>query len=131
MGDLAMNNFECAKEMDYERAFVMLMRFSTFFIDKVAGHKSFKTKAPEKNELKAECAKVLDETAVIKRELLRRYAAEARATAEEEEHRQQQADQVKDQDGKVFLEVKDLENRDREVLTKAGLRSAEPGLELR
>ena len=70
----------CAKENDFERAYVMLFRFSIFFIEKVASHEAFKIKSPEKTELKSECPRVLDEIEFIKKELTGRYQAEAEVT---------------------------------------------------
>ena len=69
----------CAAEQDLERAYVLLLRFTEFFINRLPEHPGWKSAevADEKKKLKKECMSVFNEVEILKAELLGRYAAEA------------------------------------------------------
>ena len=56
-------------------AYIMLLRFTTLYLERLPEHPGFKT-APEKKQLGKECMAALDELDQLKQELLRRFAIE-------------------------------------------------------
>ncbi len=75
-----------ASEQDLERAYVLLVRFSTFFLEVLPAHGSFKSAAvtADRRELTKECGRTMEEAALLKDVLRSRYLAddEARIRAE-------------------------------------------------
>ena len=66
---------ECASEGDTDRAYVMLLRFTIFYLERLPEHPNFKA-APEKKALTKECLAALDQVEELKKELLARFAVE-------------------------------------------------------
>ena len=79
---------ECFEGNDLQRAYVLLMRFTTFFLERLPEHGEFSKPpaAAERKMLKTECKRVLDDLGPLKAELRSRFAAEeeVRLRAEEE-----------------------------------------------
>ena len=79
--DMLKNGRQCVAEGDYERAYVLLMRFTEFFIHRLPLHAGFKGKEPavasERKKLSKEVNAVLTELEMIKEEVLSKYTAEA------------------------------------------------------
>ena len=77
--DMLKQGRNCAAEQDLERAYVLLLRFTTLFLYRLPEHPGFKSAevAAERKKLKAECMAALDEVEIIKGEIIGRYAAEA------------------------------------------------------
>ena len=84
-----------AKAGDLERQYLLQMRFTCFFLERMPEHKDFKsaTIKQEKKLLSTACKAAMNDLDVVKAELLARYAAEAevRIRAEAEAHAEAEA----------------------------------------
>merc|ERR1712129_222145 len=71
---------------EWEQAFVLLMRFVTFFLERMPEHPDYRGKgtASELQTLKREAKDVFGEISMIKKELLARYTHEAKQEEEKE-----------------------------------------------
>ena len=66
--ELVRQGKECVIEGDKDRAYIMLLRFTIFYLERLPEHPGFKT-APEKKTLGKECMAALDQVDELKKEL--------------------------------------------------------------